>query len=53
MPEPEKSRSAIKRQLKPAPQRPGQYIHSPRLKSEVHFALPGSTPDIGEILGTS
>lgn len=49
MSEPEKNRSAIKRQLKPAPQRPGQYVHSPRLKSEIHFAIPGSIPDIGEI----
>lgn len=48
MPEPEKTRPAVTRLLKPAPQRPGQTVHSPRLKSEVHFALPGSIPDIGE-----
>ncbi|SPJ78739.1 uncharacterized protein FTOL_07130 [Fusarium torulosum] len=41
-----KPRPSVKRQLKPALQRPGQTLHSPRLKSEVHFAIPGSLPDI-------
>lgn len=48
MSESEKTRPAIARQLKPAPQRLGQTVHCPRLKSEVHLANPGSMPDIGE-----
>ncbi|KPA44349.1 hypothetical protein FLAG1_02697 [Fusarium langsethiae] len=46
MPELEKTRPAMARQLKPAPQRPGQTVHCPRLESEVHFTNPGSIPDI-------
>ncbi|WZH40445.1 uncharacterized protein QYS62_001378 [Fusarium acuminatum] len=46
MSEADKPRPSVKRQLKPAPQRPGQTLHSPRLKSEVHFAMPGSFSDI-------
>jgi hypothetical protein len=48
MSEPERARSAVTRLLKPAPQRPGQTVHCPRLKSEVHFVHPGSITDIGE-----
>ncbi|KAL6919513.1 hypothetical protein FSHL1_003493 [Fusarium sambucinum] len=48
MSESEKTRPAIVRQLKPGPRRPAQTVHSPRLKSEVHFTHPGSIPDIGE-----
>ncbi|KAF4340596.1 hypothetical protein FBEOM_5536 [Fusarium beomiforme] len=46
MPESDQPRPSVKRQLKPAPPRPGQDVHSPRLKSEVHFVIPGSMPDI-------
>ncbi|KAG8351100.1 hypothetical protein FVEN_g10793 [Fusarium venenatum] len=46
MSEAEKTRPAIIHQLKPAPRRPAQTVHSPRLKSEVHFTHPGSIPDI-------
>ncbi|EWY92781.1 hypothetical protein FOYG_06244 [Fusarium oxysporum NRRL 32931] len=49
MPESDKHRQSVKRQLKPAPQRPGQDVHCPRFKSEVHFVIPGSMPEI-EIL---
>lgn len=48
MPESDKHRQSVKRQLKPAPQRPGQDVHCPRFKSEVHFVIPGSMPEIGE-----
>ncbi|RSL44958.1 hypothetical protein BHE90_010301 [Fusarium euwallaceae] len=44
MPESDKPRAPTPRHLKPAPPRPGQVVHSPRLKSEVHFTLPGSIP---------
>ncbi|KAJ4308515.1 hypothetical protein N0V84_012049 [Fusarium piperis] len=44
MPESGKPRTPTPRLLKPAPPRPGQAVHSPRLKSEVHFTLPGSIP---------
>jgi hypothetical protein len=49
MSESDKPRQPVKRQLKPAPQRHGQDVHSPRLKSEVHFVIPGSMPEIGEL----
>ncbi|CAG2004979.1 unnamed protein product [Fusarium graminearum] len=49
MSESEKTRPAIARQLKPAPQRLGQTVHCPRLKSEVHLANPVSMPDIGTL----
>lgn len=48
MPESDKPRTPTPRHLKPAPPRPGQVVHSPRLKSEVHFTLPGSIPVVGE-----
>lgn len=48
MPESDKPRTPTPRLLKPAPPRPGQVVHSPRLKSEVHFTLPGSIPVVGE-----
>lgn len=50
MPESDKPRQSVKRQLKPAPQRPGQDVHCPRFKSEVHFVIPGSMPEIGELI---
>ncbi|KAJ4271492.1 hypothetical protein NW762_000195 [Fusarium torreyae] len=46
MSEPDRTRPPVKRLLKPAPSRPGQTMHSPRHKSEVHFAIPGSLPDV-------
>lgn len=50
MSEPDKPRQSVKRQLKPAPQRPGQDVHCPRFKSEVHFVIPGSMPEIGGLI---
>ncbi|RGP74822.1 hypothetical protein FLONG3_5933 [Fusarium longipes] len=45
MPEPEKARPAVTRQLKPASQHSGQTIHRPRLKSEVDIESVLSPPD--------
>ncbi|VTT67570.1 unnamed protein product [Fusarium fujikuroi] len=50
MSETDKPRQSVKRQLKPAPQRPGQDVHCPRFKAEVHFVIPGSMPEIGGLI---